>query len=259
MGKFDGILLMSDLDGTLCNGGKVSTENAQAIRYFQSEGGLFSIGSGRKPDWLLHWTNDFIPNTWSAMLNGAVICDPNGENPIFMQPTDPDVVDVTERILAACPHLDNVIFCGCYEENLSIPQGAPIDRSALPRQIFKCLLHTPAEYSDEYNEAVKRLLPSNYISMRSWVNGIEFQKAGTGKGDAIHRWKKELGVAARLSVAVGNYENDIDMIVAADVGYAVGDAIPSVRAIADRVTVPCAAHSLAAIIEDLEKDARTLR
>ena len=38
MGKFDGILIATDLDGTLVSEGKVSRENADAIRYFQSEG-----------------------------------------------------------------------------------------------------------------------------------------------------------------------------------------------------------------------------
>ena len=251
MGKFDGVFLMSDLDGTLCEGGKVSPENCQAISYFQSEGGLFSIGSGRKPDWLLEWTDYFVPNTWSAMLNGSIICDPRGENPIFVQPCDNDVLEVSEKILALCPHARSMTYCGCYEPNLEVKVGEKIDHSKLPKQIFKCLLQIPDQYSDEYADVVRRALPANYISMRSWIRGIEYQKAGTGKGDAIHRLKAHLGDAARLTVAVGNYENDIDMIVAADIGYAVGDSIPSVIAAADRVTVPCREHSIAAIIEEL--------
>ena len=42
MGKFDGILLCTDLDDTLLTDDKrVSEENKRAIEYFQSEGGLF--------------------------------------------------------------------------------------------------------------------------------------------------------------------------------------------------------------------------
>lgn len=257
MGKFDGILLMSDLDGTLCDGGRVSTENSQAIAYFQSEGGLFSVGSGRKPDWLLEWVDYFVPNTYSAMLNGAVICDPRGENPIFVQPCDADVLEVSQMLLARCPHAKSLTYCGCFEPNLEVKVGEEIDYARLPKEIFKCLMQIPDQYSDEYAEAVRCALPANYISMRSWIRGIEYQKKGTGKGDAIHRLKSRLGDAARIAVAVGNYENDIDMIKAADIGYAVGDSIPSVLAVADRVTVPCREHSIAAIIEELEKH-RTL-
>ena len=50
MSKFDGILLISDIDGTLTYNEKLSDENADAIRYFQKNGGFFSIATGRQPD-----------------------------------------------------------------------------------------------------------------------------------------------------------------------------------------------------------------
>ena len=51
MGRFDGILLCSDYDGTLAGpDGKVSPENAQAIRYFTENGGLFTQATSRSPD-----------------------------------------------------------------------------------------------------------------------------------------------------------------------------------------------------------------
>ena len=68
----------------------------------------------------------------------------------------------------------------------------------------------------------------------------------------MHRLKAHLGERAKLTVGVGNYENDIDLIRAADIGYAVGDAIPSVKAVSDRITVDCADHAIAQIIAELE-------
>ena len=48
MGKFDGVLICSDIDGTLTDScGKISTENCRAIEYFQSEGGMFTVSTGR--------------------------------------------------------------------------------------------------------------------------------------------------------------------------------------------------------------------
>lgn len=48
MGKFDGILLCTDLDDTLLTTDKrVSDENSKAIEYFKSEGGLFTFATGR--------------------------------------------------------------------------------------------------------------------------------------------------------------------------------------------------------------------
>ena len=48
MGKFDGVLFYSDYDDTLYNSAHtVSPENHAAIRYFQQNGGRFSVATGR--------------------------------------------------------------------------------------------------------------------------------------------------------------------------------------------------------------------
>ena len=39
MGKFDGMLLASDFDGTLYYNGNISEENLKDIKYFQDNGG----------------------------------------------------------------------------------------------------------------------------------------------------------------------------------------------------------------------------
>lgn len=42
MGKFDGLLLLSDLDGTLLGADRcISRANSDAVRYFTQNGGLF--------------------------------------------------------------------------------------------------------------------------------------------------------------------------------------------------------------------------
>lgn len=47
-GKFFGYLICTDCDGTLTYDiGKVSEKNVRAIKYFQSEGGLFTLATGR--------------------------------------------------------------------------------------------------------------------------------------------------------------------------------------------------------------------
>ena len=52
-GKFFGYLICTDCDGTLTYDiGKVSEKNVRAIKYFQSEGGLFTLATGRFPNHL---------------------------------------------------------------------------------------------------------------------------------------------------------------------------------------------------------------
>ena len=50
MGRFDGVLFCTDLDGTVLTSEKtVSKENHDAIEYFKSEGGYFTFITGRMP------------------------------------------------------------------------------------------------------------------------------------------------------------------------------------------------------------------
>ena len=50
MGKFDGMLICTDLDGTLLRNDKtISCENIDAIEYFKQEGGYFTFVTGRMP------------------------------------------------------------------------------------------------------------------------------------------------------------------------------------------------------------------
>ena len=50
MKRFEGILICTDLDGTLLkNDGSISLENREAIEYFKQEGGYFTFVTGRMP------------------------------------------------------------------------------------------------------------------------------------------------------------------------------------------------------------------
>ncbi len=250
MGRYSGILLMSDFDGTLFADQTISRENCEAIRRFQSEGGLFSLCSGRPPHWLTQWKDYFVPNTWSVMLNGTLFCDMSTGATAFEKTLDDSVTDFANEMRLACPKLDFIRFHD-RDSFVNMPIDSPIDRSVLPSPLFKLIFHSPAELSDEYSSYIKAAAAPRYIVSRSWINGIELQAAGSGKGEAVATFKKLLGDRAATVVAAGDYENDIDMLRAADIGYAVANALPSVKAAADRITVDCRENAIAKIIEDL--------
>ena len=67
----------------------------------------------------------------------------------------------------------------------------------------------------------------------------------------IKRLKELYGGRVHTVIAVGDYENDIEMIKKADIGYAVANAVPAVKAVADRHTVSCGDSAIAAIIAEL--------
>ena len=48
--------------------------------------------------------------------------------------------------------------------------------------------------------------------------------------------------------------NKMRKMFAADIGYAVGNAVPALKAAADRITVDCHDHAIAAVIRELDAE-----
>ena len=56
--------------------------------------------------------------------------------------------------------------------------------------------------------------------------------------------------------AIGDYENDIDMIEEADFGFAVGNAIEAVKAKADKVLCPAWEGAISEAIKEIESQCK---
>ena len=75
MGKFDGILIASDLDQTLAIGTDVAKENIEAMEYFKREGGYFTIVTGRMPFFVDDIVERVNPNAPIGCVNGGGLYD----------------------------------------------------------------------------------------------------------------------------------------------------------------------------------------
>jgi hydroxymethylpyrimidine pyrophosphatase-like HAD family hydrolase len=87
VGKFDGILICTDLDGTLYKNDKtISKENKEAIEYFKREGGYFTFITGRMPYYSLNAYNAINPNVPFGCVNGGGLYDGQNRRYIWNQP-----------------------------------------------------------------------------------------------------------------------------------------------------------------------------
>ena len=98
-------------------------------------------------------------------------------------------------------------------------------------------------------EYINGILPEGYVALRSWPTGLEILRASATKDKALAFLKAYTG--ARLVVAAGDFENDAEMLSAADIGYAVANAVPITKASADRLTVSAAESAIARIIDEI--------
>ena len=76
MKKFEGMLICTDLDGTLLRDDKsISKENSEAIEYFKNEGGFFTFITGRMPNTSVGMYEAVKPNAPIGCINGGGIYD----------------------------------------------------------------------------------------------------------------------------------------------------------------------------------------
>ncbi len=261
MGKFDGYLILTDIDGTLTDSHqKISEENSQAIRHFQAEGGLFTVATGRFPDYIENYSESFIPNTYIIGLNGTVVYDPVTREDVIARHLEDEFSEIVKEIIAENPEVED-IYINPREGSCDLRKRdfMRMDEflSSAPKPWFKVIF---CQGLYETQVVKKRLLEKyghRYTINCSWPYGIEFYEKSCGKGEMLGEIKsllKRCGVEVKKSVCVGDFENDITMLKAADIGYAVGNAEDDVKAAADRITVTNDESAIAKIIAELEAE-----
>jgi HAD superfamily hydrolase (TIGR01484 family) len=232
MGKFDGILICSDWDGTLFANDTVPESTICAIEYFKSEGGLFSISSGRDPSFLKEMSKFVLPNTYCICYGGALIADISNGEIVKSDFLDDDVFETVEALLSsgACTAKINLMCENSVTIHLT-PEEYKKSLPALPKRIYKITLNGYSDGDGEiYARVADRLNGEKYTLARSYPSYIEIMMTKNTKGRAAKMLKEKLG--AKLLVGFGDYENDIPLFSETDISFAVANAVAPLKAIA---------------------------
>lgn len=261
--KFKGYLLCSDCDGTLTYGEEVlSEENVKAIKYFQKEGGIFTLATGRFPEYADKFKDRFKVNAPIVALNGTVLYDKDNEKIIEKWPmAKEDCYKLVKYVN------DNWTKVWEYWINYTVHdskefkplESAPGDGSleklfdSIGDEVFKILFIQDEEVTVAMQKDLKEKFGNKFRFDTSWPNGLEIQRVDSGKGIAVEYLKKHFNQHIHTTIGVGDQENDISLLQNCDIGYAVGNAKENVKKMADRVTVPNTENAIKAIIEDLDK------
>lgn len=268
MGIFDGYLICTDCDGTMTDSkGNLSAENAEAIRYFQREGGLFTLSTGRFPKHVSKFEADFQPNTYQIVGNGTTIYDVAQDRvleEVTLTPPPREALEyVVQEGLCHLIFVDHLRYSDGWFDEAALKMGRPrLEGTQNLEDLFRpseeawhkvnFCFERPEE-TVRVQQLMKERFPQ-YKFERSWATGMELLPVEGGKGPAVQRLKAMLGDVVRRVICVGDYENDVSMLQVADVGYAVANATELCLKAADRVTVDNNSHAMAAIIHDLEKE-----
>ncbi|MBQ2719023.1 MAG: HAD family phosphatase [Clostridia bacterium] len=268
MGKFDGVLVCTDLDGTLFRSDKtVSRENREAIEYFKHEGGAFTFMTGRLPFYAESAYRAAAPNVPYGCANGGALYDGEAGRYVWRCELDRRALALVACVAEAFPEVgiqmsafERAYFSRENEVMYHFRRVTGLENLVCPYReveepLSKVLFGIKTE---EELLAVERTLRSHPLAeefdfIRSETHLFEILPKGVHKGLALQKLAEHLGIDPKMTVAIGDYDNDIGMFRTAHVGVAVANACPAARAAADYVTVSNEESAIARVIAELPR------
>ena len=267
MKKFEGMLICTDLDGTLLHKNKeVSKENLDAIEYFKSEGGLFTFITGRMPYCADEFYEMIHPNAPVGCINGGGIYDYKTKKYLWTQELSPKALELVayaeQNMTGLGVQIDTFDHIYFAFENESTAWFREV--TGMPNLVRSYRdVHEPIAkivFGDADTENMLRLqellkthpFANEFDFIRSEKMLFEILPKGINKGSLLPHFSEILGISMDKTITVGDYNNDVEMLRAARLGIAVANATPEAKQAADYVTVSNTEHAIAKIIEELD-------
>ena len=237
-----------DVDETLAVPGRgIPDELLPVLERCRGAGVRLSLATGRKYDSALPYAQAIGANAPLILYNGARIQEPGDGAILFDRKLDlKEAIAGLELVKKHGLHVNLYL-----EDVIYIEQETEVSRESaqkdgviqkpvgdlvkfLKSEPTKLLIIGPGEklvalWAD-YDKQ-----PHESVVVRSEPTYLEILPAGVSKGAALRRVAEITGVALEEIAAFGDSNNDIEMLRAAGLGVAVGNALDNVKAEADYV------------------------
>lgn len=109
------------------------------------------------------------------------------------------------------------------------------DFDDLPENPLKISIYYPAGIPEKAENYFRQKYSSRLLVVESGNGWLDFMAKNSGKGPALKILSEKMGVPLEQMVAFGDSENDISMLKAAGIGYAMSSARDNVKEAADMV------------------------
>ena len=272
MGIFDGCLLACDVDGTLVENGNINPKNIEKIEYFMSEGGFFSIATGRSVTAITSVTDKLKNFSPSVVSNGSMIYDYVKGEIVHEDCLAREDYNIVKDVLEG--NLDVGIEAHTGDRIFTIRRTRRTDI----HQIYESLETTVVSFEEacKYNcnkllftgdnledfeklkELSKKYKNSDFVATAVCMTDdtqhyYEQLPKGVSKASAIKKLVDIFNIKKGCSYAIGDFYNDIEMLKNADI-CAVPEGSPEdVKSLADFVAVSCKDGAVADFIDYLTK------
>ena len=249
-GRYSGLLVCSDFDGTLAYRGGVSQENLDAIARFQKEGGRLTLATGRYPGVLKDYNIPLECNAPMICMNGAILYDAEKGETLYEGTMKIDR-EFLLRGVRECQGIHEVIFCFAGTQNTQ--HVLPTDLETIARlcdeSLYKVLIHVEPDHCLSLRDSLRGWSQGRFLVDRSWHSGVEIQDVSYNKGKTARRLAEYIG--AEQLICIGDFDNDLSMIQEADLSFAMENATEEIKLAADRVVPAVWENGFAHMIDSL--------
>lgn len=263
-------LIALDMDGTvLTSKKKISARTEEAIHQALASGKEVLFATGRCPAEMRHFFEQFPDMKYVMCISGALILNiQTGETltDIAMPRPMVELLLKTAKVLnvmtsvSAGPHVfverrhrENMehfncqCFAALYDDCATWVDDAEEILDTFGDRVYKINYYCPNEEVWQGAGAMLRELP---LSCASGIPlDLEITAEGVNKGMGLETLSRVTGIPLSQMIAVGDEGNDIEMIRAAGLGVAMGNAADEVIQAADVMTADCDHDGVAEVIK----------
>ncbi len=281
-------IIASDMDGTLLNDKMIiSKRNAAAVKEAQKQGIHFIVSTGRAYDEVKPLITEAGFNCPMITLNGAFVLDENGKE-ISAAPI-PD--SIAKKIMLTLKknglYFEVITAKGVCSDNKAkrIENFAELLASISPDTPYKLAVTLASarmelmniNYVDNYMDLVddpktvigkivvfspegqKVLGPikdelsknDNLVITSSGPGNIEINHVNAQKGVVLQAYADSLNIPMDNVMAIGDNNNDVSMLKAAGISYAMGNGSDEVKMLAKYITAPNTEDGAGIAIEEV--------
>ena len=229
-------MVLIDLDGTLLNSNKIITDlTANAIKKIKHNTKIV-LASARgfcriKP--YLNQLELLDDENYTIAFNGCLVMN-NVENKIIDQKIEYNNIEFLTKFIFK--HLNYEWIFYTYYNRVNIKSISNLNKFLFENNIYKIVCLS----TNEDIVKIKKLANKNYCNIFEIIKinpkRIEFVKKGATKLEGIKKLLEVLKIDREEIIAIGDSENDIDMIEFAGCGIAMANASADVKRAADIIT-----------------------
>lgn len=256
-------LLAVDLDGTLVvDLHAIPIRTREAIRAAIEKGVYIIIATGREYGITKEIARILGLNTPIICYQGALIYNPQTDEIIDSKELPLSLVHqlidfsrlhnlslhlyLHDKAYTECPTALSSMMFG--ETGTPVVEVSDLKQVITSPPIKGLIVHPPEEIHTMIDKLRINLGPNSNI-FRSVDTLIEITSPDASKGHALVILAAYYGIPQAEVMAIGDQDNDIEMIAWAGIGVAVGNASPGVKAVADYIAPPVNQEGAAWAIE----------